>query len=146
MSNRKRYGLAAFIIGLGTSLVFGCMVGVAIGSQRGPSTPVVPTVAEQCPQGAALSNGVCTSAATKSAAKAPTIEDGTWTVGEDVPAGTYRTTANVSSRCYWQITKTGGDSVSDIVDNDIPGGGRPRVTLKRGQDFKTSNCGTWSKS
>jgi hypothetical protein len=75
----------------------------------------------------------------------PSVEDGVWTVGVDMPAGKYRTTANVDSRCYWQISKTGGDGLGDIVANDLPGGGRPQVTLKAGQDFKTDNCGTWHK-
>jgi hypothetical protein len=74
----------------------------------------------------------------------PTVDDGTWTVGTDLPAGKYRTKANVGSDCYWAILKSGTNG-ADIVSNDIPGGGRPTVTLSAGQDFKTSRCGTWEK-
>lgn len=81
--------------------------------------------------------------AAKESPTSPGISDGVWTVGVDLPAGRYRTTANVNSRCYWQISRTGGDPVADVISNDIPGGGRPSVTLKVGQDFKTDNCGTW---
>jgi hypothetical protein len=81
-----------------------------------------------------------TTAAAKPAA--PTISDGTWTVGEDFPAGTYKT-IGAGSSCYWAIYKSGTNG-SDIIDNHI-GGGNLRVTLKAGQDFETARCGTWAK-
>jgi len=86
-------------------------------------------------------------AATAAAATKPAplhIEDGVWTVGTDLPAGRYRATANVSSGCYWSITKSGTNGET-IIANDIPGGGRPSVTLKAGQDFTSQECGTWAK-
>lgn len=73
----------------------------------------------------------------------PTIDDGTWTVGVDVPPGTYRVRLAASSDCYWAILRSGSNG-EDIINNDI-GGGRPQVTLRRGQDFETSRCGTWTK-
>ncbi|MCZ2402038.1 hypothetical protein IV498_02275 [Paenarthrobacter sp. Z7-10] len=75
---------------------------------------------------------------------ANTISDGTWTVGTDLTPGTYRATAPVGSRCYWAIYKSGTNG-SDIVENDLPGGGRPAVTLAPGQDFNTARCGSWEK-
>lgn len=75
---------------------------------------------------------------------ANTIKEGTWTVGVDIEAGTYRVNADVSSSCYWGIYRTGSNG-SDIIDNDIVSGGRPSVTLSAGQDFNTSRCGSWSK-
>ncbi|MEU8383398.1 hypothetical protein [Streptosporangium sp. NPDC048865] len=73
-----------------------------------------------------------------------TIEDGTWVVGEDIAAGNYKVTAPVSSSCYWKIAKSGTNG-DDIVENDLPGGGLPRVTLSEGQDFQSLRCGIWSK-
>ena len=73
-----------------------------------------------------------------------TIGEGTWAVGRDIAPGTYVSAAAVSSDCYWAIL-AGGSNGSDIIENDIPGGGRPSVTLSAGQDFKTSSCGTWTK-
>ncbi len=73
-----------------------------------------------------------------------TVSDGTWTVGSDIAAGTYRATADVGSSCYWGIYETGSNG-SNIIENDIPGGGRPSVALSAGQDFKSSRCGTWTK-
>ncbi|MCC9204136.1 hypothetical protein [Arthrobacter sp. zg-Y769] len=75
---------------------------------------------------------------------ANTISDGTWTVGSNVSPGTYTTAADVGSRCYWGIYRSGSNG-DDILQNDIPGGGRPTVTLAEGQDFKSSNCGKWVK-
>ncbi|NVM99036.1 hypothetical protein G6035_10260 [Arthrobacter sp. SDTb3-6] len=73
-----------------------------------------------------------------------TIGEGTWAVGRDIAPGTYVSTSAVDSDCYWAIL-AGGSNGSDIIENDIPGGGRPSVTLSAGQDFKTSRCGTWTK-
>lgn len=75
---------------------------------------------------------------------ANTVGDGTWTVGTDIAPGTYRATADVGSSCYWGIYATGSNG-SNIIDNDLPGGGRPSVALSGGQDFKSSRCGTWEK-
>lgn len=72
-----------------------------------------------------------------------TITDGVWTVGDDVEPGSYRA-SDVSSDCYWQITK-GGSNGSDIIENDIPGGGNPSVTLSDGQEFTSQRCGEWHK-
>jgi hypothetical protein len=75
---------------------------------------------------------------------ANTIGDGTWTVGKDIEAGTYRAAADVGSSCYWGIYATGSNG-SNIIENDLPGGGRPTVALAGGQDFKSSRCGKWEK-
>ncbi|MCK9792321.1 hypothetical protein M1843_00995 [Isoptericola sp. 4D.3] len=72
------------------------------------------------------------------------IDEGVWTVGTDVAAGTYRTTAPVSGDCYWAIYRSGTNQ-DDIVQNDIVTGGHPVVTLRDGQDFETNRCGTWDK-
>ncbi|MCO4261941.1 hypothetical protein NG697_03165 [Pseudarthrobacter sp. MDT3-26] len=75
---------------------------------------------------------------------ANTVSDGTWTVGSDIEPGTYRASADVGSSCYWGIYATGSNG-SNIIDNDLPGGGRPSVALSAGQDFKSSRCGKWEK-
>lgn len=74
---------------------------------------------------------------------ANTVTNGTWTVGLDIAPGTYRIDEPVTSDCYWAILRTGSNG--DIVENDIPGGGRPSVTLSKGQDFNSSRCGSWTK-
>ena len=75
-------------------------------------------------------------------AEANSVTEGVWVVGVDIKPGTYRA-QGVSSDCYWSITTTGSNG-GDIIDNDIPGGGNPQVTLEEGQDFETSRCGDWT--
>src|SRR5690606_2019494 len=65
-----------------------------------------------------------------------TISEGTWAVGSDVRPGTYRAKKPVAASCYWEITSDANGN--DIVANDIPGGGRPTVTLSEGQYFSTN--------
>ena len=75
---------------------------------------------------------------------ANTVGEGTWVVGTDLAPGTYRTAKPVGANCYWGVYRSGSNG-SDILENDIPGGGHPVVTLAEGQDFKSSRCGTWEK-
>lgn len=75
-------------------------------------------------------------------AKRNSISDGVWQVGKDIDAGTYRATSEVGSHCYWSVTVSGSD---DIVQNDIPGGGYPQVSVSDGQQLKLQNCGTFTK-
>lgn len=74
-----------------------------------------------------------------------TITEGDWVVGTDVAPGTYRTAEAVSGMCYWGIYRAGTNK-GDIVQNDIVTGGRPTVTLKAGQEFSSTGCGTWTKT
>ena len=75
---------------------------------------------------------------------ANSISQGIWTVGVDIEPGTYRTSAPVTSECYWGIY-TSGSNGSDIIDNDIVEGGFPTVQLGPGQDFENNGCGTFVK-
>lgn len=72
------------------------------------------------------------------------VGDGVYVVGQDMQPGTYRVSAAVTDGCYWAITKSGSNG-ADIVQNDLPKGGFPQVTVKAGQDFKSERCGTWVK-
>jgi hypothetical protein len=74
---------------------------------------------------------------------ANTVSDGIWTVGVDIEPGTYRAT-DVGEDCYWGIYKSGTNG-DEIINNDIPGGGNPTVTLSEGQDFESARCGEWTK-
>jgi len=72
------------------------------------------------------------------------VGDGVYVVGQDMQPGTYRVSAAVTDGCYWAITKSGSNG-GDIVQNDLPKGGFPQVTVKAGQDFDSERCGTWVK-
>lgn len=138
----------------GLALVVGCIGGIAIGTgvDDKPAAKSTPgAAAAQTSAAPATSAATPTTAAAPTSAvppppppppAAPTISDGTWTVGEDFPAGTYRVN-NAPGDCYWSIYKSGTNQ-SDIIDNHL-GAGNLRVTLKAGQDFETQRCGTWTK-
>jgi hypothetical protein len=74
---------------------------------------------------------------------ANSVGDGIWTVGVDIEPGTYRAT-DVSADCYWGIYVSGTNG-ADIVNNGIPGGGNPQITIEEGQDFESQRCGEWTK-
>jgi hypothetical protein len=74
---------------------------------------------------------------------ASTVEDGIWTVGLDIRAGTYRPTEPAGEECYWAILE-GRTNGTNILNNGL-GGGRPTVTVERGQQFEVALCGTWER-
>ncbi|MDG4826009.1 hypothetical protein O7635_29520 [Asanoa sp. WMMD1127] len=145
---------------LGCCGIGGCTAVLSGGDDAttGTGAAVATAAAEGAKAGAAVGTGTPTPVATVEGAAAttkppappkpatPTIEDGTWTVGDDIPAGTYKVREPISDGlCYWSITKTGSNG-ADIVQNDLGGKGRPSVVLKKGQDFETARCGTWVKT
>lgn len=76
----------------------------------------------------------------------PTIQgDDVVHVGYDVPAGIYRTNDRVEDGiyCYW--SKSTDSEGRNIISNDLPQGGRPQVTLKKGQWFTSKGCPDWIK-
>ena len=143
----KRVWLGAGIMFAG--LVLACCGGFVIGSSGGDTDPQVITtptpvkVIEYLPVPSTAPAATSAAPAAPTKAAPATIEEGTWTVGEDFPAGTYKLQTAVTSTCYWGIYQSGTNQ-GTIIENDIVTGGRPTVTLKRGQDFESS-CGTWVK-
>ena len=74
-----------------------------------------------------------------------TIEgDGTWQVGRELAAGTYR--ADAGEGCHWArlTTAHAGDALDNVIEDGI-GGGSQRVTLGEGEWFETADCGEWRK-
>jgi hypothetical protein len=153
----------AFIVGVGigsgsdsgakTSVVAGATGTVTVAAPAVPVTPPAPaaktvtkTVAAPAPAARTVTKTVTAAApAPDVPASGPNTisDDGIYTVGADIAIGTYRVTAAASSDCYWSITKSGSNG-GDIIENNL-GGGFPRVTLKAGQDFTTTSCGSWAK-
>ena len=144
-TGRRNLTLALVAAG---ALVVGCCGGFGIATVGQPEAATV-TVSSPSPYRvteyvtASPSPAPPAAAASPTKAAAPTIEDGVWIVGVDFPAGTYRTTEAVSD-CYWGIYKAETNQ-SDIIDNDIVDGGRPTVVLRKGHEFKSSRCGTWTR-
>lgn len=144
--SKKRVWLGALVVFGAVVVAFCCGLGIGGSGDTSPQVITTPTPVKVIEYLPAPSTAP---AATSAAPTAPTkgvpvtIEEGTWTVGDDFPAGTYKLQTAATSTCYWGIYKSGTNQ-ANIIDNDIVTGGRPTVVLKRGHDFK-SDCGTWVK-
>ncbi len=72
--------------------------------------------------------------------------DGVFVVGEDIKAGTYKTTGPAASgigACYYAF-KRGTGSDADIIDNNLVQG-PATVTVRVGQIFETRSCSKWKR-
>lgn len=71
--------------------------------------------------------------------------DGEYLVGEDIADGTYKTAGPADDfGCYWERDKnSSGEFSSIIANNNLNGSGR--VTVRKGEIFKTQGCQTWKK-
>ncbi|MDX5570469.1 hypothetical protein PYK79_54290 [Streptomyces sp. ID05-04B] len=71
--------------------------------------------------------------------------EGEYLVGEDVKPRTYKSAGPEGEfGCYWERAKdAGGEFGSIIADNSLEGPGR--VTLHKGEYFKTNRCEEWKK-
>jgi hypothetical protein len=71
--------------------------------------------------------------------------DGTYIVGTDVSAGTWRSTGG--ELCYWARLKGFGGTLDEIIANDNVLGGSTVVTIgSADKGFVTRGCGTWTRS
>jgi hypothetical protein len=74
-----------------------------------------------------------------------TFGAGTYRIGSDIPAGTYRTRASTNS-CYWERLKSFSGDLKDIIANDF-GSGYMVVTIKStDKGFNSTRCGRWSSN
>ncbi|MEU3733538.1 hypothetical protein AB0E81_29685 [Streptomyces sp. NPDC033538] len=71
--------------------------------------------------------------------------EGEYLVGEDIKAGTYKTAGPADEwGCYWERAKdASGEFGSIIANNNLDGTGR--VTLNKGEYFKTNRCQEWKR-
>ena len=157
----RKTGRKTAVIAAAPAFILGGILGVAGASGRswveaGPAIPAVtvtvpgPAVTVKVP-GPVITvrvpGPVRTVMVTRKAAPAPSpiAGIGQWEVGVDMAAGVYKVTAAVDPKamCYWKVTQTG--KPKHIIANDIVERGTPSVTVKRGQDFTTEDCGTWAR-
>lgn len=71
----------------------------------------------------------------------PSFGDGTWIVGSDIPAGTYRTSG--SDSCYWERLSGFGGTFAEIIANANPDGQVVVTILPTDKGFTSERCGTW---
>lgn len=69
--------------------------------------------------------------------------NGTWRVGTDIPAGTYRSINAASASCYWERLRGFGGTLADIIANDIDGGIRLVTIGASDLGFRSNGCATW---
>ncbi|NHI05474.1 hypothetical protein STPH2_0837 [Streptomyces sp. KO7888] len=71
--------------------------------------------------------------------------EGEYLVGEDIKAGTYKTSGPEDEwGYYWERAKdASGEFGSIIANNNLEGTGR--VTLNKGEYFKTNRCQEWKR-
>lgn len=136
-----------FLKGMLWCLVFAIVLlaGILIGQNSGPNDENSAAVFTP-PAVSGKATVKPTTAPKKAVPSKPKISgDDVVHIGEDVPAGTYRVATTVQSgeNCYW--LKSSDAEGSNIIDNDLPAGGRPQVTLKTGQWFTSRDCPDWIK-
>jgi hypothetical protein len=85
----------------------------------------------------------------KKSGTAATVEgDGQYLVGEDMPAGTYKTAGpdkgGLIDNCYWARARDASGEFEAIIANaNLEGQGR--VTLNKGEYFEIKGCREWTK-
>jgi hypothetical protein len=85
------------------------------------------------------------SAPSSASASTLTFGSGTYRVGRDIPAGTYRTRSSVSS-CYWERLRGFSGNLSDIIANDFSSGYQVVTIKSTDKGFSSSRCGKWSSN
>lgn len=72
------------------------------------------------------------------------INNGTWTVGNDIEPGTYRTTGGDS--CYWERLSGFGGTTDDIIASGFSDDGPVIVTIDAADaGFSSTGCALWVK-
>lgn len=122
------------------------ILGILIGSAGNSGTPAAQTSTAPAPPAAAAPT---TSAPAAPAAPAepagPKTEfgDGTYLVGTDIAAGTYKSAGpragSAIPNCYWARMKDDSGQVSGIIANNNSSG-PSRITVKKGEYLQVAGC------
>ncbi|MFI0906246.1 hypothetical protein ACH4TE_22365 [Streptomyces sioyaensis] len=150
---RKEYPALKIAVGaVCACTVFG--LGAAVGgdgsSGRKPGAQPAPTVSVTfTAKPVRASAGKPEKAAGKAAAAGPgtTVGQGSYLVGEDIAAGTYRTGGPAASDiplCHWARAKDSSGETGSIIASGTPQG-PARVTVTKGETFQTHGCRRWTK-
>ena len=75
------------------------------------------------------------------------VGDGSWRVGIDIPAGTWKTSSANADVCVWWVTDL--DESRFLRRSDIPATGAAPTVIQLNLDpqtevFHTVGCGTWT--
>ena len=83
--------------------------------------------------------------ATPQPSRATYFGDGTWIVGSDIKAGTYRSSQTGSS-CYWQRLSGFSGEFDDIIVNELTEAISVVEISSTDAGFSTERCGTWTEA
>ncbi|MCX4562319.1 hypothetical protein OHA02_39820 [Streptomyces phaeochromogenes] len=155
---RKRIVIPAAVV----LLLVGAGIGASGGEDSGKGASARPTVtvtaspaelkadAEPAPEVTVTETETVTAKPSKKPApKVATIPgDGTFVVGDDIKAGTYKTAGaedSVIPNCYWARLKgTSGDFEDIITNGNVKGPTTVTISSSDGA-FQSTGCQTWKK-
>ena len=83
--------------------------------------------------------------ATPQPSRSTSFGDGTWVVGGDIQAGTYRSSQTGSS-CYWQRLRGFSGEFDDIIVNELTEAISVVEISSTDAGFSTEGCGTWTEA
>ncbi|MFE2225866.1 hypothetical protein [Streptomyces kronopolitis] len=152
---KKHTGLKITVGAVCACTVFGLGAAVGGGGTDGkkaeakPAPTVTVTYTAKPVPASADKPGKAAAPAEKAAAEGPetAVGQGSYLVGEDIAAGTYKTagpTASDIPLCYWARAKDSSGEVGSIIANGTPEG-PSRVTVNKGETFETNGCKQWKK-
>lgn len=73
-----------------------------------------------------------------------TFRDGTYRVGKDIVAGTYRN-SDSSQGCYWERLTGFGGALAEIIANEFTHASAIVTIAPSDVGFSSKDCGTWTK-
>ncbi|CAN5623131.1 hypothetical protein BH24ACT5_BH24ACT5_20090 [soil metagenome] len=77
---------------------------------------------------------------------ATSFGDGTWLVGVDVAAGTYRTQVTAGGFCAWKRLSGFGGDLDDVISIEVIDSEGPQIVeiLPTDAGFSSDGCGIWT--
>jgi hypothetical protein len=109
----------------------------------GPNGPAVVTIAASDKGFTSKGCGTWTTDLSAIVPPGTPFPDGTYIVGTDLTAGTYRSPA--SAGCYWERLSGFGGTLDQIIANDGTDTGAIVTISASDKGFSASKCGTWTK-
>jgi hypothetical protein len=83
--------------------------------------------------------------ATPQPSRSTSFGDGTWVIGNDIQAGTYRS-SKTGSGCYWERLSGFSGELDDIIANGVTDAIWVVEISSTDAGFSTERCGTWTEA
>ncbi len=122
--------------------VSGCSAGSAASGSQATDYVAISTVSPQQPA-STPTIGITPTAAVTATSQFKTFGDGTFAVGKDIAAGTYRT-RTAADGCYWERLKGFTGELGDIIANDNAHGPTVVTIAASDKGFTSHRCGEWT--